>query len=138
MKVLDLLNLFGVISICFQDVHPSPEQKFFGAKDEIVEGHSILTLYFLTDLECVYECSQRVDCDSINYDDAERICVLVKEVDDGSENIIVPQRGWKYWEKEQRKVNTFYISQHLNGGFFIADNFRFFSRHQHLNSDFMI
>jgi len=63
----------------------------------------------VSNTKCLAICNFEERCDSINYKDASKTCVLHLDVEEGSSNddeMFSDENGWTYYEKEKDYMNN--------------------------------
>ena len=71
---------------------------------QLIAGKRISQKKNVTEMQCLFECSQHDECASVNYHTDDMVCMINKEVGDGDK--LVDAKGWKYMEKSSMKVST--------------------------------
>ena len=94
----------------------------FSMKNKQLIGHTLLTIPGVDEMFCLFQCGQRADCGSVNYNNIKKICVLnngnseANEFSPGSESGVdmetdlIDAEGWKYFKKSE-KVKICYQSK---------------------------
>ena len=96
LLILVEFSYFGIFSC--------KEETFLNTlKNKRLGGHYILSIREMKVKECIFECSLRDGCGSVNYHVEDMVCMLNKDVDESKEkkNIII-DKGWNYYKKQKK------------------------------------
>ena len=108
MKVLLLIwCLIKLITCIIQDEIAPQQQSYFlrVLKNKFFKYPNIIKHDEVHITKCLAMCNleKQKKCDSVNYNDALRTCVLHLNVDENSRNddgLMIDEIGWTYYEKE--------------------------------------
>ena len=89
--------------VCMQISHQFQVSFLKNVKDkQLISGKRINQRKDVTEMQCLFECSQHDECASVDYHTGDMVCMVNKEVGDG--DTLVDAQGWKYMEKSSTKV----------------------------------
>ena len=84
-------------------------------KDKKFDGHSLFTLNGLTEVQCLFECSNEKKSGSVSYHNELKICLVNSIVNTPSKSgsKLKSEEGWIHYEKETNVSHTDQICYYI-------------------------
>jgi len=107
MKLLFLIWLLVKLVTCLSKKNTCPGQQSYFLrvlKNKLFKHSNIIQYNDVYNTKCLAICNFDERCDSINYNDASKTCVLHLDVEEGSSNddvMFSDENGWTYYEKKK-------------------------------------